>query len=226
MGVTLSYDGSRAAPPAESLLRMVRRLRLNEQARFARIALLFTIGVPLCFAGPLVVVLTLIGTGAGWWRLFGFSSVIGIPLLFLYEERTRGRTILDLIKELRGGNALELWADLAWEVEAPRTYVVLEALAIGPRITVRAARELLARSRLRHVPLGQVAQTLQLLLPYEQGISTAELAAKTDDIRGTLDAVIYLVFHGWAELSGNRRRVWVVRHLRESLAETLSTFKS
>jgi hypothetical protein len=99
---------------------------------------------------------------------------------------------------------------------------VLEALAIGPRVTVRAARELFARSRLRHVPLGQVAHTLRLLLPYEQGIGTADLAARTDDIRGTLDAVIYLVFHGWAELSANRRQVWVVRHLRESLAETLS----
>jgi len=63
---------------------------------------------------------------------------------------------------------------------------------------------------------------VRLLLPYEQGIATAELAAKTDDIRGTLDAVIYLVFHGWAELSTNRRRLWVARHLRESLAETLS----
>lgn len=223
MGVTLSYDGSRAAPPAESLLRMVRRLRLREQLRFARIVFLFLLGVPACFLAPLLVSFMLIGTGAGWRGLFWGTSAAVIPLLFVYVHLTRSYTVFDLIRDLRGATALETLVDITLETEAPHVLFPLEVLSIGARATLRATRELLARSRLRHVPLGQVAQTLRLLLPYEQGSSTAELAAKTDDIRGTLDAVIYLVFHGWAELSANRRRVWVVRHLRESLGETLST---
>jgi hypothetical protein len=225
VSIPLSYDGTHQAGGTDEPPRLVRRLRLREQLHFVRIATLFTLGAPVCFVGPFFVTCMLIGLGVGWWRLFTDCSAVVIPLLFLYVHLTRGRTILDLIRDLRGGNALETLAEREQEAEAVHVFFLLEVMAIGPRAMLRAARELVARARLRHVPLGQVAHTVRLLLPYERGVPTAELAAKTDDIRGTLDAVIYLVFHGWAELSTNRRRVWIAPHRREALAAMLAEWK-
>jgi hypothetical protein len=48
-------------------------------------------------------------------------------------------------------------------------------------------------------------------------VAPAEIAAAHGDIRGSLDAILYLAFHEWIGFAADRRRVWVHSDERRKL---------
>jgi hypothetical protein len=86
---------------------------------------------------------------------------------------------------------------------------LVEVLLFAPRLTISAWRDLRERARLRHVTPRLAADVLDRLLRHDGGVPPAEIAAAHGDIRGSLDAILYLAFHEWIGFATDRRRVWV-----------------
>ena len=215
----IPYRSPGRAPPT-SLTGILHHLRLREQLRFARITLLFLLGIPLSFVAPAAIAF-LVARDSHWLDVFLISTVVVIPLLYWYERRTRGEFAMDALRSWSGGLAsASSYGEHEMNRAAGEWILSVEILLFGPRLVMTAAQDLRERARLKQVPLVQVAHTLHRLVQSDHGMEPAALAAATDDIRGTLDAILYLVFHEWIDISKDRRRVWALSHSRKVLGNS------
>ena len=225
----LGYRGP-GAPVGTALNAIVAALRLREQLFFIKVLVMLLAGVPLSFLGPFIAAAAVVALSRDVNReptvSFGVAmclcSLSLAPLLYWYERRTRGQYFMDALRDWAsngGASRASSYSEFEYNYTAGAWILWIEIFLFGPRMTMQACQHLRERSRLRHVSPRQAAEVLVSLLRLEHGISAAELAAKTDDIRGTLDGVLYLVFHDWAALSKDRTRVWALTDSRRRFGD-------
>lgn len=217
------------SPYAATDARIVRHLRIREAWGFARIIAGYTFGIPLCFLAPALITWFLIVPGRYRPALFSADSfaaiftilcIILVPLLIWYERRTRGEYFMDALRDWGpDGNWFSGSIHRGADTEGPGAIVMMELFLYGPRLVIGATRALRERGRLRHVPLALAADVLRHLLQFDHGIPPAELRDVSADARVVRDAILYLAFFDWVDLSKDRTRIWVLTDARKALGE-------
>jgi hypothetical protein len=230
MPEVIPYRSPRAAAD-ERTARIVRRLRMRELGGFARIVAGYALGVPLCFLAPAMITLLLTGSGGRYGPVlppivspgacFVVLSILMVPLLIWYERRTRGEYFMDALREWGGDDGPWFGGSIhrGVDTEGPGAILLMELFLFGPRLVIGATRSLRERSRVRHVPLALAADVLLHLLRHDGGIPPAELRDVSTEATAVRDAILYLAFFDWVDLSKDRTRIWVLTDARKALGE-------
>lgn len=159
----------------------------------------------------------------GWWTWFGGACAIVIPILFWWDRRTHPESLMAKLRA-EGGRwtGVGRWSSQEEFDDATNIveYMLLtEILLFGPRLVTNALRDLVERFRLRGVAMRQAAEVLGTLLSHERGMEFNELVNGMGvDGAEAFDAVLYLVFHEWVDVSKDLRRVWPLSATRELLS--------
>jgi hypothetical protein len=211
-------------PPAPKIdvKDVLARVRKHERSFRSRWALMFVLGMVALWIGPFlaatiiwVLQFHLGGIPDSWGYLFTWSMGL-IPLLFLMEWMTRGAFMDDAVDGIGGADNMS--ASFGHR-QMSSLALVTEISLWGPRIIITAARRFTAASRLGRNPQPAAAAVLAVLLRRDDGTPSASVLTQSglsaDDFG---DALAYLTFHEWIDISKDGAVVWICTAARKRLA--------
>jgi hypothetical protein len=197
-----------------TLLRCERRYKV-------RWAVLTILGFGFLWIGPaffatLTIMLQIQANGipSPWWELFFWGAVVGIPLLFVLEWRTRGGFADDAIDSVGGADAA------SWSVghrAGASLALITEVSLWGPRIIINGVRRLVSAGKFAG-DVAAPAAILSVLLRSDEGIATSHVLSQSGlDAEAFGDALAYLTFHDFIGISKDGRQLWICTEARKCL---------
>jgi hypothetical protein len=191
--------------------------------------LLMTLGLVVTLFGPVAIGSIIwfaqfsdrhIGETRSWLDVVVTTGAIVIPIQFLLERLTRGKL-------------LESMAESLGESSSPLTYMVrgratvgivfVEACLWGPRIFNAGWKRIRGLSLQGRASRATAGKILESLLQRDGGITTADamVASGTLDDNAFGDALGYLMFLDFVDLSKTGDRVWASSDARRAIEKTL-----
>src|SRR5688572_1404451 len=213
-----------AADPARVQI-LLRKTDSNFKIRWITLGVL---GFIVLWFGPLLIA-TIVwisgfrrgGTPGPWTEVFLRTSLIVIPLFFLFEHITRGKFFDNTVDGLGEASDYGFYANV-YTFHA-RGRLAAGALAIeislwGPRMLLASFRRIAALSRVRPAYHAPAAHVLATLMRHNEGLPTAAVMTQScpdpDDFSA---ALAYLCFHEIVGISQDGARLWVLSDARRKL---------
>jgi hypothetical protein len=189
---------------------VISRVRRHERSFRSRWMLMIVLGMIAIWIGPFLAatILWVLQFHAGgipdsWGYLFAWCIGL-IPLLFLMEWMTRGAFMDDAVDGIGGTENMSA--------------LLTEISLWGPRITLTAIKRLSGATRLGLNPQPDAAAVLAVLLRREDGTASAVvLTASGLSAERFGDALAYLTFHEWIDISKDGLYLWILSDARKRL---------
>jgi len=136
-------------------------------------------------------------------------------LLFLMEWMTRGAFIDDAVDGMGGTDNMSA----SFSHRQMATLALLTEISLwGPRITLTAIKRLSGATRLGLNPQPDAAAVLAVLLRREDGTASATVLTVTGLTAERFgDALAYLTFHEWIDISKDGLYLWILSDARKRL---------
>ena len=196
-------------------------VRRHERSFRSRWMLMILLGMIAIWIGPFLAatILWVLQFHAGgipdsWGYLFAWCIGL-IPLLFLMEWMTRGAFIDDAVDGMGGTDNMSA----SFSHRQMATLALLTEISLwGPRITLTAIKRLSGATRLGLNPQPDAAAVLAVLLRREDGTASATVLTATGLTAERFgDALAYLTFHEWIDISKDGLYLWILSDARRRL---------
>ncbi|MDB5322495.1 MAG: hypothetical protein JWN40_4126 [Phycisphaerales bacterium] len=197
------------------------RVRKYERSFRSRWVLMIVLGMIALWIGPLLAATILWvlqfhvgGIPDSWGYLFAWSIGL-IPLLFLMEWMTRGAFMDDAVDGIGGTDNMSA----SFSHRQMATLALLTEISLwGPRIILTALRRLSGASRLGRDPQPAAAAVLAVLLRREDGTPSATVLTQSGLAADPFgDALAYLTYHEWIDISKDGLQLWILTAARKRL---------
>ena len=216
-----------AADPARVQI-LLHKTDINFKLRWITLGVL---GFIVLWFGPLLIA-TIVwisgfrrgGTPGPWTETFLWTSLIVIPLLFLFEHITRGKFFDNTVEGLGDVREFGNYGGAAFHgAYYVRGRLAAGALALdvslwGPRMLLASFRRIAALSRVKPSDHAPAAHVLATLVRQSEGLPAATVMAQScpdpDDFSA---ALAYLCFHEIVGISQDGARLWVLSDARKKL---------
>lgn len=194
------------------------RLTDAERAFRSRWLALTLAGFAVLWVGPALIATVLYvlqhqngGTPKPWGTVFTIAAVIVIPLAFLVEYLTRGMFVEDAVEHMDDVALPALHRGTA-------TVMLIEVALWGPRMMIGGISRLLKEAGVGTKARPAAAQVLHQLAKRDDGMPAGELVSTTGLSPESFgDALVYLTFHEWVDISKDGSRIWLLAAARKRL---------
>jgi len=168
------------------------------------------------------------GEAAPWWWFFAGCCVVVIPLLYRMEIKAQGPFLVSEAKEFDAKRALQQAkvvvsfdqvGMIAAALAHPRATVsgLSEVFLFGPRLVVRATRQIRLRRLARQADRNRAAIILQALAAAPGHVPTESLLKETELQQSLARVLAYLLFFDWIGVSHDGDKAWMPTEAREAL---------
>jgi hypothetical protein len=221
MPQTIRSKPATAASPAVDSDHLVSCLRRYDRGFRTRWLLMFFLGMVAVWIGPFLAATIFwmlqfqVGGIPDTWTYVFMWSLWVIPLLFILEWATRGIFLDDAVDGMGGaGNMSASFGHRQWAVLALLTEISLW----GPRIIFTSINRLSRAAKLGVNPHPGGAAVLVVLLRREDGTPTSTvLTACGLSAEAFGDALAYLMYHEWIDLSKDGLYLWILSDAKRRL---------